>query len=119
MKTLHWHIERLSEQLQKEIGTVISQELRDPRIPPVVTVTKVKLSQDTRNATVLVSIYGEEAVQNNAIASLNKAAPFIQHTIAQRITIKHFPHLCFKLDKSLEQGQHINELLKEIQNDLG
>jgi len=114
----HFHIERLRELLQREIGLVISQELRDPRIPPVVTITRVKLAQDTRNATVFVSIYGDDQVKNDAIAALNKAASFIQCTVAGRITVKHFPHLYFKLDNSLEHSQHINELLKEIQDDL-
>lgn len=119
MGNLHFHIERLSEQLQKEIGIVIAQELRDPRIPPVVTVTKVKLAQDTRNATVFVSIYGDEQVKNDALIALNGAAPFIQRTVAGRITVKHFPKLMFKNDNSLQHAQHINELLKEIENDLG
>lgn len=118
MPSTHFHIERLGELLQREIGIVISQELRDPRIPPVVTVTKVKLAQDTRNATVYVSIYGEEQVKNDAISALNKAAPFIQRMIAGRVTVKHFPRLYFKLDNSLEHSQHINELLKEIKDDL-
>lgn len=119
MAAPHFHIERLGELLQREIGVIISQELRDPRIPPVVTVTQVKLAQDTRNATVFVSIYGEENVKNDAITALNKAAPFIQRLAASRITVKHFPRLYFKLDNSIEHSQHINELLKEIQDDLG
>ena len=119
MSSTHFHIERLSELLQREIGTVIAQELRDPRIPPVVTVTRVKLAQDTRNATVFVSIYGDEKVKNDAVAALNGAAPFIQRIVASHITVKHFPRLYFKLDNSIEHSQHINELLKEIQDDLG
>lgn len=118
MPSTHFHIERLSEQLQREIGIVISQELRDTRIPPVVTITKVNLAQDTRNATVFVSVYGDENVKSGAITALNNAAPFIQRTIAGRITIKHFPRLYFKIDNTLEQSQHINELLKEIKDDL-
>jgi ribosome-binding factor A len=118
LASTNFHIERLRELLQREIGTVISQELRDPRIPPVVTVTQVKLAQDTRNATIYVSILGDPNEKNNAIVALNKAAPFIQRTIASRITTKHFPHLYFKIDNSLEHSQHINELLKEIQDDL-
>jgi ribosome-binding factor A len=104
--------------LQREIGTIIAQEMRDPRIPPVVTVTRVKLAQDVRNATVFVSIYGEEDIQNNAVDALNKAASFIQHVAASRIVVKHFPHIRFKIDNSIEHGRHIDELLKEIQNDL-
>jgi ribosome-binding factor A len=118
MPQSHFHIERLGELLQREVGIVISQELRDPRIPSVVTVTRVKLGQDTRNATIFVSIYGEEQEKTDAIAALNNAAPFIQRTVAGRITIKHFPRLYFKLDNSLEHSQHIHELLKDIKDDL-
>lgn len=118
MPSLHFHIERLSELLQREIGTIIAREMRDPRIPAVVTVTHVKLAQDTRNATVYVSIFGEPDTRKSAIDALNGAAPFIQKLLSSRVSIKHFPRLYFKLDNSLEQGHHINELLKEIQDDL-
>ena len=64
MPASHFHIDRLREQLQHEIGTVIAQEMRDPRIPSIVTVTRIKLAQDTRNATVFVSIFGDEKVKN-------------------------------------------------------
>ncbi|NLG16218.1 MAG: 30S ribosome-binding factor RbfA [Fibrobacter sp.] len=118
MPSLHYHMERLSELLQREIGLVISQELRDPRVPALVTVTSIKLAQDTRNATVYVSIYGDQQTKDTAVAALNGAAPFIQKLVSSRVTVKHFPRLYFKIDNSIERGQHINELLKEIQNDL-
>ncbi|MBN2035991.1 MAG: 30S ribosome-binding factor RbfA [Chitinispirillaceae bacterium] len=118
MPSSQYHIQRLAEQLRQEIGTVIAREMRDPRIPPVVTVTHVKLSQDTRNATVHISIYGEENVRKNAFEVINAAAAYIQRIVARRVTMKHFPQLCFKRDDSIEYSSHINELLKEIQNDL-
>jgi ribosome-binding factor A len=119
MPVSHYHFERLREQLQHEIGTVIAGEMSDPRIPPVVTVTQVKLAQDTRNATVFVSIYGDDRVKTGALEALNTAAAYIQRMVSSRITIKNFPHLYFKLDNSLEHSQHINKLLKEIKDDLG
>jgi ribosome-binding factor A len=118
MPTQNFHVERLAEMLQREIGTIIAQEMRDPRIPPVVTVTRVKLAQDIRNATVFVSIYGDEDVKSNAVEALNKAVSFIQRVAASRIVVKHFPRLHFKIDNSIEHGRHIDELLKDIQNDL-
>jgi len=118
MPTQNFHVERLAEMLQREIGTIIAQEMRDPRIPPVVTVTRVKLAQDIRNATVFVSIYGDEDVKSNAVEALNKAVSFIQRVAASRIVVKHFPRLHFKIDNSIEHGRHIGELLKDIQNDL-
>jgi len=114
-----FHIERLSEMLRREIGTVIAQKVRDPRIPDIVTVTEVKLSNDTKNATVYTSIMaggGEEKL--GAIDALNRAAPFIQRAVAAHVVTKNFPRLLFKLDTSIEYGQHINDLFKEIQDDL-
>lgn len=118
MGSINFHNERLAEQLQREIGQVISQEVRDPRVPSVVTITHIKLAQDIRNATVFVSIFGDRTEKEEAVLGLNKAAAFIQRVVAGRITVKHFPRLCFKLDNSIEEGQHINDLLKEIKDDL-
>jgi ribosome-binding factor A len=118
MPASHFHIDRLREQLQHEIGTVIAREMRDPRIPSIVTVTQVKLAPDTRNATVFVSVFGDEKVKGDALAALNAGAAYIQRVVSGRITVKHFPHLSFKLDNSIEHSQHINELLKEISDDL-
>lgn len=113
-----YHIERLREQIAREIATVISRELRDPRVPEIVTVTELKLARDARNATVYVSIMGDDFEKQDALDALKNATPFIQRTVASRVVTKHFPHLIFKLDTSIEYGQHINELFKEIENDL-
>jgi ribosome-binding factor A len=118
MPTSKYHIQRLSEQLRQEIGNVISLEMRDPRIPRVLTITQVKLAQDTRNATVFVSVYGDDKSKEDAFAALNAGAPYIQRLVAGRITVKHFPRLYFKPDDSIEYTSHMNELFKEIQDDV-
>jgi ribosome-binding factor A len=113
-----FHIQRLAETLHREIGIVISQELRDARIPDIVTITEVKLGNDTRNATVYVSVMGDKGKRNSALAALNRAAPFIQREVASRVVTRNFPKLLFKLDASIEYGQRINKLFKKIQGDL-
>jgi ribosome-binding factor A len=119
MATPKWHIERLRELLHREIGTVIAQETRDPRIPGIVTVTEVKLAKDVRNATVYVSVMdGDIEEKEGTVDALNKAAPFIKRAVASRVSVKNFPHLIFKLDTSIEQGRRISELFKTIQEDL-
>ena len=82
------------------------------------TVTQIKLAQDTRNATVFVSIYGDDRVKAGALGALNAAAAYIQRLVASRITVKHFPRLYFKIDDSIEYNSHMNELFKEIQDDV-
>jgi ribosome-binding factor A len=119
MATPKWHVERLSELLHREIGTVITQDVRDPGIPGIVTVTEVKLSKDVRNATIYVSVMdGGKEEKESVIDALNRATPFIKRAVASRVTIKNFPQLVFKIDLSIEHGQRINELFKDIQDDL-
>jgi ribosome-binding factor A len=118
MATVSYHRERVREQLQREIGMIISNEMRDPRIPPLVTVTDVRLGADLRNATVGISMPGDEKERKGALIALNNAAAYVQHLLSSRIVLKFMPKLYFKFDKSLEHSAHIHELLKEIKDDL-
>jgi ribosome-binding factor A len=115
---MSYHRERLREELHKEIGWAIANEMRDPRVPGIVTVTEVKLAPDCRNATVFVSIMGEEAEKKNAIDTLNKAAAFLQHVASKRIVVKFIPKLFFKLDNTIEQSNRLNDLFNTIRCDL-
>ncbi len=118
MSSLQWYNERTREQLRREIGWTIANRVRDPRIPSLVTVTDLKLAPDMRNATVFVSVYGDEQVRHSALTALNKAVPFIQKVVAERVSMKHFPRFIFKPDKSMDYGERIDELLNRIKDDL-
>ncbi len=113
-----WYNDRIAEDLSRKISSVIAHKLRDPRIPPVVTITELSLSPDTRNATIYVSVYDTEPAVKEALVALNRAAPFVQRVVAESMRIRHFPRLYFKLDTSLEYSQRINELLEEVKDDL-
>ncbi len=114
-----FHQERLSELIRREIAEVIAHKVRDPRIPAVVTIARIKLAPDNRNATVFVSFLEEKIKNETVIEALNNAAPFIQRIVAAKISVKHFPRLYFKYDDTIEHTNNINRLLKEIQHELG
>jgi ribosome-binding factor A len=116
----HGHyLERMRSQLLREIGWTIANRVRDPRVPMIVSATDMKLAADTRNATVYVNVFGDDdKAKQEAVAALNHAAPFIQRVVADRVSVRHFPKLLFRLDNSIERGAHIEELLREVQDDL-
>ncbi len=118
MSSTQWHIDRLKEHLSREISWTIANKVNDPRIPDVVTITNIKLAPDTRNATVFVSIYGDENDKKGALIALNHATAFIQKCVASKISIKNFPKFTFKIDSSFEHSEHINHLLEKIKDDL-
>ncbi len=113
-----YHHERLREQLMREIGWTIKERVRDPRVPMIVGVTGMKLASDSRNATVYVNVFGDEQVKKEAVTALNRAAPFIQRVVAERVQTRHVPRLVFKLDESIDRGMHIDELLRDVRDDL-
>lgn len=110
------HLARLKEQLIREVSWVIMNKINDPQIPKIVTITEFKLAPDTRNATIFISLFCED--KDAAIKRLNKAAPFIQKLVAEKITVKHFPKFYFKIDSSFEKSERINALLDKIKDDL-
>jgi ribosome-binding factor A len=115
---MSYHRERLREELHREIGLAIANEMRDPRVPGIVTVTEVKLAPDCRNATVFVSVMGDDAEKKSAISVLNNAASFLQHVAGKRIVVRFIPKLFFKLDNSIEQSNRLNDLFNAIRSDL-
>jgi ribosome-binding factor A len=113
-----WHNKRVKENLRREILWVITNRVKDPRLPDFITIPDIKLSPDTRNATVFISAVDGIEIKEEAVKVLNSAAPFIQREVSKRIRIKHFPRLLFKADLSYENWENITSILDDIQDDL-
>jgi ribosome-binding factor A len=106
-------IERVIAQLEKELSCIVAQEIRDPRLG-LITITRVILTPDLKEATVFFSSLNEK---QQALKTLQRAKGFIRSCLAQRIRIRHIPELDFRIDESLEYSQHINQLIDEISRD--
>lgn len=102
---------RLSILLREEIADIVMRKIKDPRIG-FVTVTDVSLSEDLKNAKVYVSIY--EGDKEQTIEILNSAKGLVRSEISKRLKIKFIPTIEFRIDKSIEHGDKIDKLLKEI-----
>lgn len=99
------------------MGRLISQEIRDPRIASLTSVTGVELSRDLHYATVYVSVYGSEAEKNETMQTLKRATGFIRSEIGKSIRLRHTPEISFAEDRSMEYGAHIDRVLKSLDKD--
>src|SRR5690625_7997306 len=68
---------RVAEQMKKEIGEIINQKIKDPRVG-FVTVTDIDLTNDLQHATVYVSVLGDESEKEESLIGLSKASGFIR-----------------------------------------
>ena len=111
-------IERLNEQLKRELAVLVRTGIRDPRIAPV-TVTAVRTTSDLNLARVLVRLLGTEEEKRDALAGLDRAAPFLRRSLGRELRIRRVPELEFLEDQSLERAARIEELLSEVRPDGG
>lgn len=104
---------RVGEQVKKELSYLLQHELKDPRIG-FVTVTSVEMSRDLEHAKVYVSVMGDEEQKKRTLEGLEKAKGFLRSEVGRRLGIRRTPELVFKIDQSIEHGQHISKLLEEV-----
>jgi ribosome-binding factor A len=109
-------MDKVNQQMKREIGTIIQQELGDPRLV-FVTITAVDVSKDLRNAKVLYSVLGAEHQRNQAQQALESAKGAIRKLVGQKISMRYNPDLIFMYDQSIEHGARIEAALQEIQDD--
>lgn len=108
---------RISEELKREISSIISNELKDPRIPMMTSVTKVEVTNDLKYAKVYISVLGDDDIIKNAFDGLNSAAGFVRKEIGARIRLRYIPQIIFVQDRSIEYGVYISKLLHDISAD--
>jgi ribosome-binding factor A len=106
--------ERVSDQMKQEIADILMRKIKDPRIG-FVTVTDVEVSDDLRNAKVFVSVYGGD--KEDSLKGLRSASAFIRAELGRRMRMRFMPELLFRFDSTVEQGAHIMELLRSLEEE--
>ena len=109
--------ERINEELRKEISNIISFELKNPNATGLISITKVKVTNDLKFAKVYVSILNSKNIKDT-LAALKKSSGFIRSEIAKRVNLRQTPELIFELDDSMEYGAKIDTILKDIMKDI-
>jgi ribosome-binding factor A len=107
---------RVGEQMKKELGEIIGRKIKDPRIG-FVTVTDVQVTGDLQQATVYISVLGDEKQKEDTLIGLAKAKGFIRSEIGQRIRLRKTPEIIFEFDESVDYGNRIETLLHQIHNE--
>ena len=111
-------IERLNEQLKRELAIHIRGGLRDPRIQGVA-VTAVRTTPDLNLARVLVRLEGTDAEKRQTLDGLDRAAPFLRRMLGRELRIRRVPELDFREDVSQQRADRIEELLSEVRPEGG
>ncbi|MBO5076196.1 MAG: 30S ribosome-binding factor RbfA [Clostridia bacterium] len=106
--------DRIAAEMKRVVSDIIRTELKDPRIPVVTSVTRLKLAKDLKFAKIYVSFLGDEAQKKAAMQALRASAGLIRYQIGQNMTIRTLPELNFALDESIEYGSYMAERIAQV-----
>ena len=110
-------LNRIDEEMKKEISHIITYDLKDPNITGLIRVTKVKVSGDLKYAKVYVSMLNAKD-NKQVLAALKKSAGFVRTEVAKRINLRTTPEIIFIFDDSIEYGARIDTILKNVIKDI-
>ena len=110
-------LNRVNEELKREISNIINYEVTNSKVTGMVSVTSVKISPDLRYAKVSISILNSKNVKQT-LAGLKSSSGFIRSRIAEKVNLRVTPELVFELDDSMQYGEKIDTILKDIMKDI-
>jgi ribosome-binding factor A len=106
--------ERVGAEIQAAVADMLGRgDLRDPRIG-FITVTGVKVSPDLRVARVYWSSLGDDEARRATQAGLDAAKGYVRREVTSRVKLRVSPEVFFVFDGSVQEGDKIDRLLREV-----
>lgn len=96
-----------------EIADLLARAVHDPGIG-FLTITAVKVTPDLQQARVYYTTLGDEAARKESRRALERATPFLRRQIGQRLRLRRVPELQFHFDETVERGDRIEQILREL-----
>ncbi|MEA3333640.1 MAG: 30S ribosome-binding factor RbfA [Pseudomonadota bacterium] len=116
MKERSQRCQRIGDQLRGEISSMLSRDIKDPRIG-FVTVMDVEVSPDLGHATVYYTVYGSDQEKADSLSGLQSTSGFMRRELGRRLHLKRIPALHFRYDKTTDKGAHMEEIFGRIKKE--
>jgi ribosome-binding factor A len=107
-------ISAIQSEFKRVLSDIIKNEMKDPRISEMASVTHVELSRDLKYAKAYISVYDSEKLKKSTIETLAHAEHFIKNEVGARMRMRRLPEIRFILDTSIEYSSKISEILKKV-----
>ena len=102
---------RIDELVREALALTLIEDVKDPRLE-LVTVTGAEVSRDRRYAKMFVTAHGGEDRYEEVLAGLESAAGRIKSGLSRRVRLRYTPELRFSIDRSVDEGMRISEVLR-------
>ncbi len=110
-------IERLNSLLKEVISEVVRDDVRDPRLGSLITITSVDTSKDIQHAKVYISVIGTPEEKKKSLAAVQSGAGFIAVNASKKVSMRYFPSLSFRLDDSADKHVIVENILSKLKEE--
>ncbi len=100
----------------RELSIIIRDEIKDPRIHPMTSISAVEVAPDLKTCKVYISVLGDEKAQEDTIAGLKSAAGYARKCLASSMNLRNTPEIRFILDQSIEYGVRMISKIDEVRS---
>jgi ribosome-binding factor A len=104
--------------MREEIATFLANDVKDPRIMGLVTVTAVDITRDLRHAKAYVSVLGSDSQRAATFEGLDNVATHLRGRVGRALRLRVAPEIKFVNDESIAHAAHIEQLLAQVRQDL-
>ena len=111
-------IDRISEEVRRELDKIIREDVRDPRVKGTYSVTRADVTRDLRYCKVWVSVL-EEEYREPLMKALDNAKGYIRRELGRRVQLRYVPELIFEADTNMEYAAKIDTMLKQLEREHG
>ena len=103
-------VRKIADRIQVIVAEMLERRIKDPRLG-FLTITDVRLTGDSQQATIFYTVYGEEAERTSSAAALESAKGLLRSEVAKQLGMRHAPSLTFIHDALPENARHLDEVL--------
>ena len=104
--------------MREEIATFLANDVKDPRVMGLVTVTAVEVTRDLRHAKVFVSVLGSESQRAATFDGLDGVAAHLRGRVGRALRLRVAPEIEFRNDESVAHAAKIEQLLAQVRREL-
>lgn len=105
---------RLNEEVMRALSQIIRNEIKDPRIHPLTSVSLVEVAPDLKTCKAYISVLGDEKEQQDTIEGLKSAAGYARRCLASSLNLRNTPEIRFILDQSIEYGIRMSQKIDQL-----
>jgi len=109
--------DRYNEEIKRGITEILRNEVNDPRVPELISVTRVEAARDLSSAKIYVSAMIDDKQGKDMMKFFKDANGFLRRELGKTVILRSIPELQFIWDRNIEYGAHIAGVLRSIEQD--